>query len=199
MMIRLTLALFALLACQSTARATPLVGDADMHEVAASLRPGQFHWDQDDAVDAPVTISVSTVLQRIYVYRGDVLVGVASVSTGRPGHTTPNGEYSVLQKRPWHRSNLYSNAPMPFMQRLTWTGIALHAGANPGYPASHGCVRLPPAFARALFAITRLGAPVTIADYPTQLPVWLDVGAFEADAFDRPDAARLDYASEAMF
>src|SRR3546814_10651322 len=70
------------------------------------------------------------------------LVGMASVSTGMKGHRTPTGEFPVLQKRQWHRSNLYSNAPMPFMQRLTWDGIALHAGHNPGYPASHGCIRL---------------------------------------------------------
>src|SRR3546814_9593425 len=78
-----------------------------------------------------------------HVYDGDRLVGMASVSTGMKGHRTPTGEFPVLQKRQWHRSNLYSNAPMPFMQRLTWDGIALHAGHNPGYPARHGCIRLP--------------------------------------------------------
>lgn len=98
----------------------------------------------------------------VHVYNGDRLVGMASVSTGARGHRTPTGEFAILQKREWHRSNLYSNAPMPFMQRLTWDGIALHAGHNPGYPASHGCIRLPHAFARKLFALTQLGTLVQV-------------------------------------
>ena len=97
-----------------------------------------------------------------HVYSGDRLVGMASVSTGMAGHSTPTGDYPILQKNQWHRSNLYSNAPMPFMQRLTWDGIALHAGHNPGYPASHGCIRLPYAFAQKLFGMTSLGGLVTV-------------------------------------
>src|SRR3546814_17551293 len=90
---------------------------------------------------------------------------MASVSTGMKGHRTTTGEFPVLQKRQWHRSNLYSNAPMPFMQRLTWDGIALHAGKNPGYPASHGCIRLPREFAEHLFGVTDHGQVVVVADY----------------------------------
>src|SRR3546814_12946813 len=87
---------------------------------------------------------------------------MASVSTGMKGHRTTTGEFPVLQKRQWHRSNLYSNAPMLFMQRLTWDGIALHAGHNPGYPASHGCIRLPYDFARRLFGMTQVGTLVRV-------------------------------------
>jgi hypothetical protein len=105
---------------------------------------------------------ISIERQRVHVYDGDRLVGVASISTGMKGHRTPTGEFPILQKRPWHRSNIYSNAPMPFMQRLTWDGIALHAGQNPGYPASHGCIRLPYAFARRLFDVTQLGTLVSV-------------------------------------
>src|SRR3546814_13834782 len=87
---------------------------------------------------------------------------MASVSTGMKGHRTTTGEFPVLQKRQWHRSNLYSNAPMPFMQRLTWDGIALHAGHNPGYPASHGCLRLPYDLARRLFGMPQVGTLVSV-------------------------------------
>ena len=86
------------------------------------------------------------------------------MSTGQPGYETPTGSFAILQKNRDHRSNLYNGAPMPFMQRLTWDGVALHAGEIPGRPASHGCIRLPMAFARNLFAVTRLGASVHVTD-----------------------------------
>jgi lipoprotein-anchoring transpeptidase ErfK/SrfK len=181
MIARWCLAVMAFFAPGSVA-AVPPVGAPDMHEVAASLRPGAFHWDDVDADGAPVTLAVSIALQRLYVYRGDALVGVTSISTGKRGKATPLGEFALLQKSRWHRSNLYSNAPMPFMQRLTWTGIALHAGTNPGYPASHGCIRMPFEFARRLFGMTALGDPVTVADYPVQSPVYLVVEDFDGTA-----------------
>ena len=102
--------------------------------------------------------------QRAYVYRGSDLVAVSTVSTGKTGHDTPVGSYPVLQKAAVHKSSLYDDASMPFMQRLTWDGVAIHAGANPGFPASHGCVRVPTAFARKLFAATRIGTAVTVVD-----------------------------------
>ena len=141
------------------------------------MRPGEFIWI-DDGEDVTPSLVVSIALQRIYVYRGDSLVAVSTVSTGRPGHSTPRGTFNTLQKARWHRSNIYSNAPMPFMQRLTWDGIALHAGQNPGYPASHGCIRLPLAFARALFDIVPIGSSVTVADYPLSAPIVLEVTDF---------------------
>jgi lipoprotein-anchoring transpeptidase ErfK/SrfK len=129
------------------------------------LAPGEFVWKPERAQAGAVEIVVSIPLQRVYVYRGGTLIGLSTVSTGKKGHRTPTGSFTILQKRPRHFSNLYNNAPMPFMQRLTWDGIALHAGQIPGHPASHGCVRLPLAFARHLFGVTQLGASVHILPY----------------------------------
>ena len=181
-MLRVLVFVLSLLAAPGMARTG--VGDPDMHAIAADLRPGQFHWQE--ALAAPGTsLVVSLALQRLYVYRGGALVGVASVSTGKRGKSTPPGDFAILQKARFHRSNLYSNAPMPFMQRLTWDGIALHAGHNPGLPASHGCIRLPFAFARDLFGMTSLGTQVTVADYPLQAPVWLEVEFADDDGEPR--------------
>ena len=131
-------------------------------ETATDLSPGEFVWQPERSPVGEVEIVVSIPLQRAYVYRGGTLIGVTTVSTGKPGHRTPTGKFDILQKRAKHFSNLYNNAPMPYMQRLTWTGIALHAGQIPGHPASHGCVRLPLAFAQHLFGVTRIGAQVHI-------------------------------------
>lgn len=109
-----------------------------------------------------VLIVISKPSQRMYVFRDGVSWGASPVSTGRRGHSTPTGVFPILQKRPFHRSNIYSNAPMPFMQRLTWGGIAIHAGYLPGYPASHGCIRLPRAFAQALYALTKASATTVV-------------------------------------
>ena len=128
------------------------------------LRPGEFVWQPERAQQGTVEIVVSIPLQRAFVYRGGTLIGVTTVSTGRPGHETPVGTFTILQKRREHYSNLYNNAPMPFMQRLTWGGVALHAGQIPGRPASHGCVRLPLAFARHLFGATSMGGEVHVTD-----------------------------------
>jgi lipoprotein-anchoring transpeptidase ErfK/SrfK len=134
---------------------------------AAELRPGEYVWQPERAPAGEVEIIVSIPLQRAYIYRAGTLIGVTTVSTGRPGHATPTGRFGILEKQARHFSKKYDNAPMPYMQRLTWDGIALHAGQIPGRPASHGCVRLPLAFARALFAVTRVGASVhVVAESP---------------------------------
>jgi lipoprotein-anchoring transpeptidase ErfK/SrfK len=127
-----------------------------------SLRPGEFVWQPERSRAGAVEIVVSIPLQRAYVYRGGTLIGVTTVSTGKPGHSTPTGSFDILEKHRQHFSNKYNNAPMPYMQRLTWDGVALHAGQIPGRPASHGCVRLPLAFARELFAVTSVGASVHV-------------------------------------
>jgi lipoprotein-anchoring transpeptidase ErfK/SrfK len=101
-----------------------------------------------------VLIVVSIASQKAYVFREGELWDSSKVSTGRRGHETPVGAFSILQKKVEHRSNIYDDAPMPYMQRLTWDGVALHAGSVPGYPASHGCIRLPRAFAKKLYGIT---------------------------------------------
>ncbi|MBB3917875.1 L,D-transpeptidase family protein [Rhizobium fabae] len=110
-------------------------------------------------------IFVSKDKQSLAVYDGDEVVATSKVSTGKDGHTTPSGIFSVLEKQKYHESNLYSAAPMPFMQRLTWSGIALHeSNSVPRYPASHGCVRMPGAFAKMLYGMTETGVPVIISD-----------------------------------
>lgn len=130
----------------------------------AALKPGQFLWHPEIAPRGPIVVVVSLDEQRAYVYRNGLAIGVSTISSGKAGHETPTGVFTILQKNRHHRSNLYDDAPMPFMQRLTWDGVALHGGALPGYPASHGCVRLPHAFAEKLFATTRTGDTVVVAD-----------------------------------
>ncbi|MGG6895391.1 L,D-transpeptidase family protein [Rhizobium sp. BR 315] len=112
-------------------------------------------------------IVVSKDRQSLAVYDGDQVVATSKVSTGKRGHTTPSGIFSILEKKVYHESNLYSASPMPFMQRLTWSGIALHeSNSVPNYPASHGCVRMPKAFAKMLYQMTERGVHVVIADQP---------------------------------
>jgi hypothetical protein len=127
-----------------------------------------FDWHPERSPDGPLAIIVSLTKQRVYVYRNGIQIGSSSCSTGQDGYETPTGVFTILQKEEEHYSNQYDNAPMPLMQRLTWDGVALHAGKLPGYPASHGCVRLPPAFAEKLYAVTQIGTPVIIADQETQ-------------------------------
>jgi lipoprotein-anchoring transpeptidase ErfK/SrfK len=119
----------------------------------------------EEALQRGVLIVVSLPSQRAFVFRNGELWGSSRVSTGRSGHETPVGTFPILQKRVHHRSNLYDDAPMPYMQRLTWGGVALHAGRVPGYPASHGCIRLPRSFARDLYRITGFtGTTVVVTD-----------------------------------
>jgi lipoprotein-anchoring transpeptidase ErfK/SrfK len=110
----------------------------------------------------PFQIIISIGDQRLSLYGSEGLIARAPVSTGKRGHATPLGVFSVIEKQKWHRSNIYSAAPMPYMQRITWSGVALHAGALPGYPASHGCIRLSNAFAIRLFHLTKVGTRVII-------------------------------------
>ncbi|MGV2065021.1 L,D-transpeptidase family protein [Agrobacterium sp. 22-226-1] len=114
-------------------------------------------------------ILVSKSDQSLSLYENGEIVATSKVSTGKAGHETPSGIFSILEKRKYHESNIYSAAPMPFMQRLTWSGIALHEGKVPNYPASHGCVRLPSKFAKSLFGDTKTGVHVIITDRPVSL------------------------------
>lgn len=132
-------------------------------EAAATLAPNRYLWADPGGAE-PVSILISIPDQRAYVFRGEALVAASTVSTGKDGNETPLGSFTILQKKEKHRSNLYDDAPMPFMQRLTWDGVAIHAGRNPGFPASHGCIRVPTEFARKLFAATELGATVEVTD-----------------------------------
>ena len=114
----------------------------------------------------PFQIVVEIAKQQVALYGQDGLVARAPISTGMPGHPTPMGVFTVLSKAKWHQSNIYSGAPMPYMQRITWSGIAMHAGPRPGYPASHGCIRLPEDFAIRLFQTTKVGARVIVTREP---------------------------------
>jgi len=111
-----------------------------------------------------MTMLIDLTRQRAYVYRGGVRIGATTISSGKPGYETPTGIFAVLQKDKDHYSKKYHHAPMPYDLRLTWEGISVHGGHLPGYPASHGCVRLPIAFSRALFNEASLGMAVTITD-----------------------------------
>ncbi len=126
------------------------------------LMPGKFEWQPDLALEGAVSMVVNLSFQRLDVFRGGTLIARSSISSGRAGHSTPVGTFSILEKELIHHSNLYDNAPMPFMQRLTWHGVALHAGILPGRPASHGCIRLPSEFAKRLYQITARGDEVTV-------------------------------------
>jgi hypothetical protein len=110
----------------------------------------------------PLIVAISISHQSLKVYDANGFFAETPISTGMAGHSTPMGAFSVIQKQKMHRSNIYSGAPMPFMQRITWSGIAMHAGVLPGYPASHGCIRMPPAFAVKMYGWTRMGARVVV-------------------------------------
>lgn len=125
-----------------------------------------IRWQPQLAPSGPVVVVVSLPAQRAEVYRNGIRIGSAPVSTGRPGYETPPGIYSILEKQREHFSNLYDDAPMPYMQRLTWDGIALHAGVVPGHPASHGCIRLPSSFAEDLFEVTSRATTVVVTQAP---------------------------------
>jgi hypothetical protein len=134
-----------------------------MEEVfgAKELKAGQYVWRKGSFAGEP-TVVIGLTDQLAYLYRGDQLVAVSTVSTGTDKNPTPKGIFTVLAKKPMHRSIKYENAPMPFMQRIDEYGVALHAGHLPGRPASHGCIRLPAEFAKRLYGVTDLGATVMI-------------------------------------
>jgi L,D-transpeptidase catalytic domain len=130
----------------------------------ATLKPGDYAWHPELSPTGPVVVLVSLPDQVLYVYRNGVRIANSTVSSGKPGKTTPTGVFTVLQKKVRHTSTIYKGAQMPHMQRLTWSGIALHAGHLPGYPASAGCVRMPIDFAGKLYSVTGIGTTVIIAD-----------------------------------
>jgi hypothetical protein len=133
-------------------------------KAAGPLKPGEYWWNPRVSPQGPVVILVSLPLQTASVYRNGILIGRSSVSTGTKGHATPTGVFTILEKKQTHRSKKYDNAPMPNMQRLTWSGIAMHSGNLPGYPASHGCIRMPYDFSQLVFGITGTGGTVVIGD-----------------------------------
>ncbi len=138
---------------------------AKLASPAVGLAPGEYQWwAERSGRRGEVLLTISLAEQAVHVYQGGDLIAVSTISTGRPGYETPRGVYTILQKKKRHFSNLYDNAPMPYMQRLTWDGIALHAGRLPGHPDSHGCIRLPKGFAQALYGVTGYDTVVVVAD-----------------------------------
>ena len=126
------------------------------------LRAAEFHWAQSIPAEGDVAITIDTANQIGFVFKGEQLIGVTNISTGKKGHPTPLGFWTINWKRPMYRSRKYDNAPMPFMQNIDDRGIAMHGGVTPGYPASHGCIRLPMAFAKQLYTLTKPGNKVVI-------------------------------------
>jgi hypothetical protein len=136
----------------------------EVEPFARAMKPGDYIWHPEVSPAGPVVVLVSIPDQIMYVYRNGVRIGRSTVSTGKQGKRTPSGVFTVLQKKVDHESSIYKGAKMPHMQRLTWSGIAMHAGNLPGYPASAGCVRMPVDFAAKLYAVTSMGSTVIIAD-----------------------------------
>ena len=127
-----------------------------------ALKPGEFRWIADIPKEGEAKVVIDLLTQRFYVYRGDRLVGLATISSGKKGDETPLGLWKVFRKQVKGYSRKYDNAPMPYMQMYDEKGIAFHAGPNPGYPASHGCVRLPLKFAQRLYPMTKIGTEVIV-------------------------------------
>ncbi len=150
-------------ACPAQAASAAAIAAMPIEQAATELSPNQFVW-KDNGSSEPVSIVVSLMEQRAFVYRGSTMIAATTISSGKDGKDTPLGTYPILQKNAVHKSSLYDDASMPFMQRLTWDGIAIHAGRNPGFPASHGCIRVPLGFAKQLFGVTTLGTSVTVTD-----------------------------------
>jgi len=155
-------ALGALLLAQPASAQQVDRGGRPILEVASQLKNGEYVWAPELAQDGPMLVIVNLATQRLIAFRNGVPIGASTVSSGKDGYETPTGVFTILQKAKEHYSKTYNNAPMPNMQRLTWKGIALHAGNLPGYPASHGCVRLPIKFSGLLFGATSLGMTVVI-------------------------------------
>lgn len=161
------------------------LGSGSVVEAVTHLKPGQFVWAPQVAPQGPMLLIVNISTQRAVLFRNGVPIAASTVSTGRPGHSTPTGIFTILQKQIEHYSSLYDSAPMPYMQRLTWQGVALHAGNLPGYPASHGCIRLPAGFARLLYGQTRVGMTVVITHEQTT-PRVAPSPTIVADGMDGP-------------
>ena len=168
-------------------------------------RPRRPEKETGAKPQGPLIIAVSIDKQKVKIYDANGFFAEAPVSTGMRGHPTPMGVFSVIQKHKLHHSNIYSGAPMPYMQRITWSGVAMHAGVLPGYPASHGCIRMPMAFAVKMWNWTKMGARVVrharrdhdarrasrIRCSPTMKVVPQPVAADEPQA-DAPVAAKAD-------
>ena len=140
----------------------------DVYSSDRQFDKNSFTWNPQLAETGPVVVSVNLKSQTAAVYRNGIQIGSCLVSTGREGYETPTGVFHILEKDADHHSSKYNNASMPYSERLTWGGVALHAGGVPGYPSSHGCIHLPYEFSKKLFGITEMGGTVIITDEEPQ-------------------------------
>ena len=170
---RMKLARHALLAASALALSPTLAtaqavdrGNRPVLDVARTLKNGQYVWAPELAPSGPALAVINLETQKLVLFRNGVPIAASTISSGSKGRETPTGVFTILEKKKEHYSKTYDNAPMPNMQRLTWKGIALHAGKLPGYPASHGCIRLPPKFSELLFGTTTKGMTVVITSIP---------------------------------
>jgi lipoprotein-anchoring transpeptidase ErfK/SrfK len=149
------------IALAATSIAAPAIVEDAVASAAAQDERGEVQEPRPPP-EEPLHIIVNLRRQRLFVFRGDEVIASTRVSTGRRAYPTPRGTFPILEKQAEHYSNLYNYAPMHYMQRLTWDGVTLHAGRATGRPRSHGCVVMPTRFARALFAVTRIGTRVVV-------------------------------------
>jgi len=147
----------------ASAQGAKVSSAVELARQADNLKPGQWVWAPQVAPVGPIIVYVDLDRQLATVYRNGLRIGVSTISSGKEGHETPTGVFTILQKDKDHRSSTYNNAPMPYQERLTWDGVALHAGGLPGYPESHGCIHLPYEFSKLLFGVTQMGGTVVIA------------------------------------
>lgn len=192
---RLTLLLAAFVGVPTSAQQVD-VSSGSVVELVAGLRAGEYVWAPGVAPEGPMLLIVNLRTQRAVLYRNGVPIGASTVSTGRAGRDTPTGIFTILQKQLEHFSSKYDNAPMPYMQRLTWYGVALHAGNLPGYPASHGCIRMPKGFAKLLYGVTSLGMTVVIANVPASPRVAPSPSILATDTTEAENASGVTWNPE---
>src|SRR5947207_13619583 len=150
----LAISIALLTAAQAVERPSALTKGTPAGNPTGPLKPGEYWWKPQRSPSGPLVVLVSVPEQTRHVYRNGILIGRSTVSTGSKGNATPGGVFSILEKKQEHYSKKYDNAPMPNMQRLTWTGIAIHSGNPHGHPASHGCLLSPVDLSQLLFSAT---------------------------------------------
>jgi len=155
---------FLLLLSALASRADNFTKGNEQKPLTPELKTGDYVWKPEVSPAGPVVIIVSLPDQTLHVYRNGLRIGRSTISSGKDGHRTPTGVFTILEKNVTHSSSIYKGASMPYQERLTWGGVAMHAGQLPGYPASHGCVRLPYDFAQKLYTITTKGTTVIVTD-----------------------------------
>ena len=152
----------------NTVQLSSALGSSSRHQVSQGSSPleaGAYIWHPETSPVGPVVVIASLTDQMLTVYRNGKKIGRSTISSGKPGRSTPTGVFMILQKDVKHTSNIFKGASMPYMERLTWSGVAMHAGNLPGYPASHGCIRMPLEFAKKLYTVTASGTVVLITDH----------------------------------